>query len=115
MAADPEAGLVLGGSPVSLQSSSRCAGHSCSLLGTNARGEKIHIAVRLTPGEASLTAQLTTRGLSVAFRTGGAAPAYGLADHAILDHPYNTDVTVFSDDHFRSGRGITRLVSNFII
>jgi len=115
MAADPEAGLLVDGSPVTLQSSSRCAGDSCSLLGTNARGEKIHIAVRLTPREATFTAQLTTRGLSVAFRTGGASPAYGLADHAILDRPYNTDVTGFSDDHFLSGQGITRLVSNFII
>lgn len=62
-------------------------------------------------------------GDEVTFVTDGAAPAFGLADHAVeqgkfstlANKQFNTDVTGFADDAFLSGQGQTRLVSNFVI
>jgi len=64
---------------------------------------------------------------SIVARTGGVAPAFGLADHAATPvyqpastpsaRRSTTDLTGFTSDHFRagSGAGDTRLISNFAI
>lgn len=122
-AADAQAGLLLNGSPVSIDEHGRiCGAPACTLHGTSASGERVVLTVTITPHHATLTATPEHPGAEVRFVTGGAAPGYGLADHAVEqqfstlpDKRFSTDVTGFRDDAFLSGQGQTRLVSNFVI
>lgn len=121
--ADTTAGLLLAGSPVSVKPEGACAASRCVLLGTSRAGGSIRITVTLQPHHAELLAEPAHPGDEVKFVSGGAMPAFGLADHAVeqkkfstLDNKqFNTDVTGFADDAFLSGQGQTRLVSNFLI
>lgn len=123
VSADSAAGLLLAGSPVSAKPVGRCADSRCVLMGTNDAGTKVRITVILLPHHAELIAEPASLGDKVTFVTGGAAPAFGLADHAVeqgkfstlANKQFNTDVTGFADDAFLSGQGLTRLVSNFVI
>lgn len=123
VSADSAAGLLLAGSPVSVRPVGRCADSRCVLMGTNDAGTKVRITVILLPHHAELIAEPASLGDKVTFVTGGAAPAFGLADHAVeqgkfstlANKQFNTDVTGFADDAFLSGQGLTRLVSNFVI
>jgi alpha-glucosidase (family GH31 glycosyl hydrolase) len=119
---DAQAGLLLAGSPVSLDKTSHCSGSSCALQGRSAVGKRLTLLVRIQPHTVILKAEPEEDGLEVRFVTGGAAPAYGLADHAaekrfstLKPQQFNTDVSGFTDDEFLSGQGLTRLVSNFAI
>jgi alpha-glucosidase (family GH31 glycosyl hydrolase) len=120
---DTKAGLTLNGSPVSVHPVAACARSRCVLLGASAAGARVRLIVALEPHHAEIIAMPAHPGDEVRFVTAGAAPGYGLADHAVeqkqfstLDNKqYNTDVTGFADDSFLSGQGITRLVSNFVI
>ena len=47
-------------------------------------------------------------------RTEGITPAYGLADHAIID-VHSIDITGFQSENFKSRDGDIRLISNFVI
>lgn len=122
VAADAEAGVLLGGSPVNFAGDGLCARAECRFVGTNTAGAKMRLTVRLMAHRAELIAEPQQVGVEVRFVTGGAAPAYGLADHAVLNNfstlahkQYDTDVSGFADDEFLSGQGIARLVSNFAI
>jgi len=122
VAADSAAGILLAGSPVSFVRDGKCEASECHLAGSSAAGGHMRLMVKLSPHRAELIAEPLHPGDELRFQTAGAAPAYGLADHAAdthfstLDHKqYNTDVTGFADDEFLSGQGTTRLVSNFII
>ena len=122
VAADATAGVLLGGSPVSFTPSA-CTPAHCILEGVNTAGGKLQLRVTLSAGTAELDAMPASPGDEVRFVTGGAAPAYGLADHAVeqkrfstLDNKqFNTDVSGFSDDQFLSGQGQVRLAGNFLI
>jgi len=82
---------------------------------TNDKGERA--TVEIEPAEHhvrfSVTQSQTNRMLA---RMGGISPAFGLADHAAFGRT-NTDVTGYSDDHFRAQEppGSKRLISNFVI
>lgn len=122
VAPDPRAGVLLAGEPVSFRSSERCAGAVCHLSGTSAAGHHLQLTVTLSPHMAELVATPEHPGDELRFVTAGSAPGYGLADHAVLpqfstlrEKQYNTDISGFTDDHFLSGQGIARLVSNFVI
>jgi alpha-glucosidase (family GH31 glycosyl hydrolase) len=123
IAADDNAGILVNGKPISLSGASHCKASPCVLNGSTAEGKRLRITVVLEAHHATLTLSSTEPLSDVRFVTAGAAPAYGLADHAVeqarfstLDNKqYNTDVTGFADDSFLSGQGMTRLVSNFII
>jgi alpha-glucosidase (family GH31 glycosyl hydrolase) len=123
IAADSNAGILLAGSPVSLAPHAHCGASPCILQGTSAAGEHLTLTITLLPHHATLTVMPRHPNLEVRFVTAGAAPAYGLADHAVEqklfstlpNKQFNTDVTGFSDDAFLSGQGQTRLVSNFVI
>jgi alpha-glucosidase (family GH31 glycosyl hydrolase) len=118
---DETSGLMLADSPVSVKKS--CASSPCTLKGTTPAGRTVTITISLNAHHAELIAVPGHPGDKVEFISGGAMPAYGLADHAVeqkqfstLDNKqFNTDVTGFADDAFLSGQGQTRLVSNFII
>jgi hypothetical protein len=118
---DGTAGLMLANSPVSVKG--RCASSPCVLKGTTLAGHTVRITITLNDHHAELVAEPDQPGDKVEFISGGAMPAYGLADHAVeqkkfstLDNKqFSTDVTGFSDDAFLSGQGQTRLVSNFVI
>jgi alpha-glucosidase (family GH31 glycosyl hydrolase) len=120
---DATAGLTLDGSPVSIDPESKCSATTCVLAGTSAKGHKVTVTVILSAHHAELLAEPARPGEEIRFITEGAAPAYGLADHAVEQQKFstlgnkqfNTDVTGFSDDAFLSGQGMTRLVSNFVI
>jgi alpha-glucosidase (family GH31 glycosyl hydrolase) len=121
--ADAKAGLLLAGSPVSVKTEGSCNVSSCVLAGTSEAGGKVRITVNLQPHHAELLAEPARIGDEVRFVSGGAEPAFGLADHAVeqkefstlSNKQFNTDVTGFADDTFLSGQGLTRLVSNFVI
>jgi alpha-D-xyloside xylohydrolase len=123
VSADSAAGLLLEGSPVNIKPTGKCGASRCVLMGTNATGAKVRITVILQAHHAELIAEPARLGEKVTFVTGGAAPAFGLADHAVEqgqfstlpNKQFNTDVTGFADDAFLSGQGQTRLVSNFVI
>lgn len=51
---------------------------------------------------------------SIIGRTGGITPAFGLADHSIVD-VHSSDVTGFKSENFTSRGGDIRLISNFVI
>ena len=120
---DAKAGIFIGGKPITLIGTSACRASPCILSATAADGTPLRIAITLAAHHATLTLSSTKILGDVRFVTGGAAPAYGLADHAVeqahfstlANKQYNTDVTGFVDDAFLSGQGIARLVSNFII
>lgn len=123
LAPDEKTGLLIGGMPIVLIGSPRCSVSLCSLSAVTKDGQPLHIAIALRPHHAALTLTSPSPLADVRFVTGGAAPAYGLADHAVeqatfstlSNKHYSTDVTGFADDNFLSGQGISRLVSNFII
>ena len=120
---DVSAGLILAGSPVTVEPEGACGVPRCVLTGTSAAGAKVRVTVILSPHHAELLAEPAHEGEEVRFITAGAAPGYGLADHAVEQRrfstlenkQFNTDVTGFADDTFLSGQGLTRLVSNFVI
>jgi alpha-glucosidase (family GH31 glycosyl hydrolase) len=115
LAASPAAGLVLAGEAVTHATKILCSPAKCSFRIATASGERGTLEVQLTPHSAQLHFLPMSHGLEVRFVTGGAQPAFGLADDAVLNKNYSTDVTGFADDHFLSGEGLVRLVSNFII
>jgi alpha-glucosidase (family GH31 glycosyl hydrolase) len=123
ISADVTAGILVGGSPIRLLSGSKCTTSPCSLRASTVTGEALTLTIKLSPHHATLTVTPQDPGLEVRFVTGGAEPAYGLADHAVeqklfstrKDKQFDTDVTGFRDDAFLSGQGQARLVSNFVI
>ena len=84
IAADPEAGVLLAGRPVNLRPDGPCANTECHLAGATAVGEYMRLTVKLAPHRAELIAEPQQHGEEVRFVTGGAEPAFGLADHAVL-------------------------------
>jgi alpha-glucosidase (family GH31 glycosyl hydrolase) len=118
-----KAGIFIGEKPITLTATSHCKASPCILSATAADGTPLRIDITLAAHHATLTLSSAKILGDVRFVTSGAAPAYGLADHAVeqahfstlANKQYNTDVTGFVDDAFLSGQGIARLVSNFII
>lgn len=115
IAADNKEGILLNGEEANLKTSKPCSPTQCIFQLTTRDGQSGELTVTLSPHHARLLLKPYTPGEQVRFQTGGASPAYGLADQATLNHNYNTDVTGFSDDEFLSGQELSRLVSNFII
>lgn len=122
VAADNTAGVLLAGSPVSFRPEGKCSTAGCHLTGLSAARGRMQLTVKLSPHQAELIAVPEHTGDELRFVTAGAAPAFGLADHAVEkrfstlpEKQYNTDVSGFADDQFLSGQGQTRLVSNFLI
>lgn len=123
IAPDATAGILVGGKPITLSGTPHCSASPCILNAATADGKHLRLTIALAPHHATITLSSTEPLADIRFVTAGAAPAYGLADHAIeqakfstlANKQYNTDVTGFSNDAFLSGQGITRLVSNFVI
>lgn len=111
---DAKAGIFIGGKPITLIGTSHCTASPCILSATAADGTPLRIAITLAAHHATLTLSSTKILGDIRFVTGGAAPAYGLADHAVEqahfstlpNKQYNTDVTGFVNDSFLSGQGI---------
>jgi alpha-glucosidase (family GH31 glycosyl hydrolase) len=123
MPADANAGILLDGKPLSLRQV-RSTADTLWLEGKTSEGRHVGLKVTLNAHLADIEASVDNPGSELRFQTGGAAPAYGLADHAVYQpkndtrvtkSAFDTDVTGFSDDDFLSGQGISRLVSNFVI
>lgn len=91
------AGLVLAGSPVNVRPDGECATARCVLSGTTATGGRVRVTVTLYDHHAELMAEPARMGDEVRFVTGGAMPAYGLADHAVEQKKFST----LSDKHFK--------------
>lgn len=118
---DAAVGVLLDGKPVHFALTHKTLS-SLDLQGENTAGKHLRLSVSLKPNRAELIAHTEEQGAEVRFQTAGAAPAFGLADHAVWKadaegnkDKFTTDVTGFADDSFQSGQGITRLVSNFVI
>jgi hypothetical protein len=112
---DATAGILIASEPASVARPAQCSASSCSLELSTPSGHNARLEVTLMVHRAHLGLTLPLAGEEVRIQTAGAAPAFGLADQAALRPPYNTDVTGFSDDHFLSGEGLSRLVSNFVL
>ncbi|WP_035355616.1 TIM-barrel domain-containing protein [Edaphobacter aggregans] len=123
VASDAKAGILVGGEPITLADKAGCTASPCVLSATAKSGAHLRITIALALHHATLTLSSADPLSDVRFVTAGAAPAYGLADHAVeqarfstlTNKQFNTDVTGFADDTYLSGQGITRLVSNFVI
>ena len=123
VAASPSAGILIGGSPLTIDASQTCKASPCTLHGKTGNGDTATLTVTMQPHHASLTIHTDKDDQEIRFVTAGAAPAYGLADHAVeqrqfstlANKQFNTDVTGFKDDKYLSGQGLTRIVSNFVI
>lgn len=122
VSADDKAGVLLAGSPVNFERNGECTEAECRFAGVSASGEHLRLTVKLLPHRAELIAEPEKQEQELRFLTKGAAPGYGLADHAVVTKfsthepmQFNTDVSGFADDEFLSGQGIARLVSNFVI
>ncbi len=113
--ADAQAGILLDSQPLTASQPKECGESTCTFELRAENGDTARLEVTLIAHRAELHMTLPKTGEEVRFQTAGAAPAFGLADQAVLRPPYNTDVTGFEDDHFLSGQGISRLVSNFIL
>lgn len=116
------AGVLLAGSAVTFRRSGSCGGDVCHLTGVNTAGSHLQLTIALSAHRAELVATPEHAGDELRFVTAGAAPGFGLADHAVLlpfstlpQKQYNTDISGFADDQFLSGQGLARLVSNFAI
>ncbi len=107
--------LLIDGKPAVAASLTNCEPTHCELRLQTSSGDRANLSIWLTPHHATLKLSHEQPGLRVEFRSRGAAPGFGLSDHAFLHAHYNTDVTGFTDDHFLSGEETSRLVSNFII
>jgi hypothetical protein len=112
---DATGGILIASEPAFEARPAQCSASSCSLELSTQSGHTAKLEVALTANRARLRLTLPVNGVEVRIQTAGAAPAFGLADQAALRPPYNTDVTGFQDDHFLSGEGLSRLVSNFIL
>jgi Glycosyl hydrolases family 31 len=114
VAEDAAAGILIASEPASARSI-HCSASSCDLALTTPGGHTAKLEIALTEHRARLHLTLAEPGEEVRIQTAGAAPAFGLADQVTLHTPYDTDVTGFSDDHFLSGEGLSRLASNFVL
>ena len=117
------AGVLLNGSPVSVSGKPRCAGARCEIEGRSAAGEHVRLTVTVEPHHVAMEAETEQANAELLFVTAGAAPGFGLADHAVEKKfrtearhgAFDTDVTGFADDHMIAGQGNARLESNFVI
>jgi alpha-glucosidase (family GH31 glycosyl hydrolase) len=112
--------ILLAGSTVTL--TGQCEASPCVLDGATPAGRHLKLTIHLDPHHAELLAQPEHLGDEIRFITGGASPAFGLADHAVQQASFrqsnprfDTELSGFSDDTFLSGQGGARLVSNFVI
>lgn len=112
---DSQAGILIDGASSYVLSNSDCLQNSCSLKLQTGKGAKADLEIRMEAHHVLLKLLMDSPGREVRFQTGGAAPGYGLADHAFLKEHYDTDITGIEDNHFLSGEETSRLVSNFII
>lgn len=113
--ADASGGLFLNGQPASIAGMTRCETAFCEFGVATEGGSLGRVKIAVGANHATLTVTPAEHGSEVRFVTGGATPAYGLADHVVLKRPFDTDVSGFADDHYLSGQQITRLVGNFLI
>lgn len=122
--AAPGGGVLLDGAPVRFRSAGACAPKHCLLHGANAAGKTMTLEVSFGDDGAAFEVSDVAVGSEVRFASGGASPAFGLADHAVYHarfeagsapETFSTDVSGFADDDFHSGQGIARLVSNFVV
>lgn len=78
-------------------------------------GHKAEVQVHVSGNAVEIKVTPASR-QAVLLRTAGAAPGFGLGDHAVVGRPsFDTDITGYANDKFLSGQGLTRLVSNFAI
>lgn len=78
-----------------------------------ASGKAATVTVALTPNQADITVR-PAEPMAVLLRFAGMSPGFGLGDHAVTKRPaLDTDITGYREDHFLSGTGLTRLISNF--
>lgn len=117
--AHPDGGLLLGdpGHPEAARitgESSDGRGHTLLNVRT-ASGKTARVTVILTPNQADFLVQ-PAEPEAVILRLAGAAPGFGLGDHAVVGRDsFDTDVTGYRNEKFLSGQGLTRMVSNFVI
>ena len=115
----PEGGLLLGDpdhpeAARVIKESFDAQGHPVLEVRT-ASGSAARVTVSLTPNQADFVVR-PTEPQAVLMRLAAAQPGYGLGDHAVVGRSaFDTDVTGYSNDHFLSGAGLTRMVSNFVI
>jgi len=110
----PEAGVLIDGQPADVVEN-RCSGTApCELIVTDATGYRSTLEIReISRGHVWLALR-AGKSSRLVVRVKGAWPGYGLGDHACVGRK-TTDITGFDSEDFRSGGGLTRLVSNFTI
>ena len=114
-AAHPAGGLLLGDEAASITGEGFGREGDKVLAVETAGGKKARVVVTLTPNQADFVVRPDSP-MAVAMRFAGAAPGFGLADHAVVGRSsFDTDVTGYVNDKYLSGQGLTRLVSNFVI
>ncbi len=94
--------------------SSGINGHPVFTVRT-ASGKTARVTIKATTHQIDFLVE-PTEPEAVLMRFAPLSPGFGLGDHAVVGRPsFNTDITGYSNDHFLSGQGLSRMVSNFVI
>ena len=114
------AGSLLLGDPDSPETANIVAesfainGHRTLTIRT-ASGKTARITITVTTNQIDFVVQ-PSEPEAVLLRLAPAGPGFGLADHAVVGRPgFDSDITGYTNDHFLSGQGLSRMVSNFVI
>jgi hypothetical protein len=79
---DENAGVLLAGEPVRFKQT-RATASSVWLPGSTAAGKHMELTITLRAHLVDMEANIAEPGVELRFQSGGASPAYGLADHAV--------------------------------
>jgi len=78
-------------------------------------GRSARVTIALTPHQIDFHVQ-PSEPEAVLMRFSPLHPGFGLGDHAVVGRSnFTTDITGYSNNHFLSGQGLARMVSNFVI
>ncbi len=119
IAPHPDGGLLLGDpdhpEPVSIVNESSGVNGQSQLTVRTASGKSARLDIQITTNQIDVVVQPAEPG-AVLMRFAGTGPGFGLGDQAVVGRPgFNTEITGYSNDHFLSGQGLSRMVSNFAI
>lgn len=114
--AHARSGLQLGVEDANVVSVKNKAADSVVVTAETKSGARAKVAIHILPHEVEFTVTPEQNDEAILLRSGGAAPGFGLGDHAVVGRKeFDTDVTGYDNEHFLSGQGLSRLVSNFVI
>jgi alpha-glucosidase (family GH31 glycosyl hydrolase) len=117
--AHPDGGLLLGNpdhpEPVSIVSESFSNNGQRAFTVRTPSGKSARITLTVTANQIDFVVEPSEPEAAL-MRFAPVSPGFGLGDHAVVGRPsFDTELTGYTNDHFLSGQGLSRMVSNFVI